>query len=53
MCVLRILIKLKLRILISLVIESLIINIIKVGIRALIYSLIRGPIGRIYGYSLN
>jgi hypothetical protein len=48
----RTLIKLKLRILIDLVIKSLIINIIRLGIRVFIYSLIKRPIGGINDCSL-
>jgi hypothetical protein len=43
--------ELKLRILINLAIKSLIINIIRLGIRVPIYSLIRRPIGGINNYS--
>jgi hypothetical protein len=48
----RILMELKLRILINLVIESLIINTIGLGIKVPIYSLIRRPIGGINNCSL-
>ena len=48
----KILIELRLRILISLVIGSLIITIIRVGIKVYTYSLIKGLISRIYNYSL-
>jgi hypothetical protein len=44
--------ELKLRILIGLVIESLIITTTKEYIRVYTYSLMRGLIGRKYGYSL-
>ena len=47
----KILIKLKLRILTSLVIGSLIITIIRVYIRVYTYSLIKGFISRKYSYS--
>jgi hypothetical protein len=48
----KILIELKLRILIGLVIESLIITTTRVYIRVRTYSLIGGLISRKYGYSL-
>jgi hypothetical protein len=48
----KILIELKLRILIGLVIGSLIITTTRVYIRVYTHSLIRGLIGRKYGYSL-
>ena len=48
----KILMELKLRILTGLVIESLIVTIIKVYIGVYTYSLIKGLIGRKYGYSL-
>jgi hypothetical protein len=48
----KILIKLKLKILINLVIESLIINTIGLGTRVPIRSLIKRPIGGINDYSL-
>ena len=48
----KILTELKLRILISLIIKSLIITISKVYIKVHTHSLIRGLIGRKYGYSL-
>jgi len=48
----KILIELKLRILIGLVIGSLIITTTKVRIRVRTRSLIKGLIGRKYGYSL-
>ena len=51
-CVLRILTELKLRILTNLVIESLIVNIIRIGTRVPIRSLIKGPINRMYNQSL-
>jgi hypothetical protein len=52
MLIFKILIELKLRILISLVIESLIITITGVRIRIRTRSLIKGLIGRKYSYSL-
>jgi hypothetical protein len=48
----KILIELKLRILTGLVIKNLIITMTGVYIRVYTYSLIRGLIGRKYGYSL-
>jgi hypothetical protein len=52
MPIFKILIELKLRILIGLVIGSLIITTTRVYIRVRTHSLIRGLIGRKYGYSL-
>ena len=52
MLIFKTLTQLKLRILTSLVIGSLIITMIGVGIRVYTYSLMRGFIGRIYDYSL-
>ena len=51
MLIFKIPIKLKLKILIGLVIKSLIVTTTKVYIRVYTYSLIRGLIGRKYGYS--
>ena len=52
MPIFKTLMQLKLRTLTSLVIGSLIITIIRIGIRVYTHSLIKGFIGRIYNYSL-
>ena len=52
MLVFKTLMQLKLRILTSLVIKSLIVTIIGVGIRVYTHSLMKGLIGRMYNYSL-
>ena len=52
MPVCKTLIELKLRILINLVIKSLIVNIIGLGTRVLIYSLMKRPISGMNNYSL-